>query len=79
MKYRMKAICWMFLLCPALASAQESRFMRWQQSDNDTSYVEDLTRELTVRVYGSRKYNYYDMHDRRIGRKFFTAPMRITT
>lgn len=74
MKYRIKAICWMFLLFPALAGAQQTRALRWLQSENDTNYVEDLTRDLTVRIYGSRKYNYYDMHDRGIKEEILYRP-----
>ncbi|WP_298708611.1 DUF4421 domain-containing protein [Chitinophaga sp.] len=70
----MKAICWILLLCPALASAQESRLVQWLRSENDSNYVEDLTRDLTVRVYGSRKYNYYDMHDRRVDEALLYRP-----
>lgn len=74
MMHRMKAICWIFLLCPALASAQENRVLRWLHTENDSNYVQDLTKDLTVRLYGSRKYNYFDMHDRSLGEEVLYRP-----
>ncbi|GEP93768.1 DUF4421 domain-containing protein [Chitinophaga cymbidii] len=46
----------MFAFVPATA--------QWYKTVNDSAYVEDYTQDLTVRVYGSRKYNYYDLKDR---------------
>ncbi|MGE7774516.1 DUF4421 domain-containing protein [Chitinophaga sp. NPDC101104] len=74
MKLRTITICWLILLFPALSRAQERRFLRWLHTDNDTAYIEDLTQDLTVRLYGSRKYNYYDMHHRSVNEELLYRP-----
>jgi hypothetical protein len=36
---------------------------RWLETENDTSYIEEHTEDITLRVFGSRKYNNYDIVD----------------
>ncbi|WP_343691944.1 DUF4421 domain-containing protein [Chitinophaga sp.] len=51
------------------ARGQRSSFIDkigdWFHTENDTAYIEDHTRDLTTRFFGSRKYNYYDIIDRK--------------
>lgn len=51
------------------ARGQRSSFIDkigdWFHTENDTAYIEDHTRDLTTRFFGSRKYNYYDILDRK--------------
>jgi hypothetical protein len=37
------------------------------KTENDPKYIEDHTKDITFRLFGTRKYNYYDIVDR--GRK----------
>ncbi len=74
MMHRIKAICWILLLCPALCRAQDKGILKWLRTENDSVYVQDLSRDLTVRLYGSRKYNYYDMHDRKLDEEVLYRP-----
>jgi hypothetical protein len=41
------------------------KIITWFQTDNDSSYIEDHTKDITFRLFGSRKYNYYDIVDRK--------------
>lgn len=51
------------------ARGQSSSFIDkigdWFHTENDTAYIEDHTKDLTTRLVGSRKYNYYDIVDRK--------------
>lgn len=47
---------------------------QWYKTENDTAYVADYTRDLTVRLYGSRKYNYYDLKDSRLKKELLYRP-----
>ncbi|WP_072359767.1 DUF4421 domain-containing protein [Chitinophaga sancti] len=51
------------------ARSQSSSFIdkigSWFQTENDTAYIEDHTKDLTTRFFGSRKYNYYNIFDRK--------------
>jgi hypothetical protein len=46
----------------------------WLKTENDSSYIEDHTQDLTVRLYGSRKYNYYDIVDRKQNQSILYRP-----
>ncbi|MBW8683933.1 DUF4421 domain-containing protein [Chitinophaga rhizophila] len=54
------------LICVAV-SAQHTPFfkkaIRWLEAENDSNYIEEHTEDLTVRLFGSRKYNNYDIVD----------------
>ncbi|ASZ11644.1 DUF4421 domain-containing protein [Chitinophaga pendula] len=41
------------------------RVQQWLQTENDSNYIEDHTEDLTIRLFGSRKYTYYDIVHRR--------------
>lgn len=48
--------------------------IRWLQTDNDSSYIEDHTKDITFRIFGSRKYNYYDIVDRKRNQEVLYRP-----
>lgn len=50
------------MLLPCALTAQ--KILQLVQVENDGNYVEDHTEDLTLRLFGSRKYTYYDMKDR---------------
>lgn len=50
------------MLPARVATAQ--KILQLLQVNNDSSYIEDHTDKLTLRLFGSRKYTYYDMADR---------------
>jgi len=60
-------------LSVSAASAQQ-RLKRLLQTENDSAYIEDHTEDLTVRIYGSRKYTYYDMVDKRMKEEVLYRP-----
>jgi len=35
------------------------------KTENDSNYIEDHTKDITFRLFGTRKYNYYDIVDRK--------------
>lgn len=39
--------------------------MNWLTTDNDSNYIEDHTKDITFRFFGTRKYNSYDIVDRK--------------
>jgi hypothetical protein len=49
------------------AAAQKTslfkRATRWLETENDSTYIEEHTKDITLRVFGSRKYNNYDIVD----------------
>lgn len=45
-------------------SSVTQRLGKWLKTENDSSYIEDHTNDLTFRLFGSRKYNYFDIIDR---------------
>lgn len=47
---------------------------QWYKTENDTTYVADYTKDLTVRMYASRKYNYYDLKDSRLKKELLYRP-----
>lgn len=51
---------------------------QWYKTDNDTAYVEDYTNDLTVRLFGSRKYNYYDLKDNDLKQEVLYRPNTST-
>lgn len=57
----------MMLCCAGGANAQNGRVFKWLATENDSNYVEDHTKDLTVRLLGSRKYTYWNMRDNNIG------------
>lgn len=54
-------LCMLLLLQATCLKAQS---FKWLQTKNDTSYISDHSNDLTVRLYGSRKYTNYKLHDR---------------
>lgn len=60
-------------LSASAASAQQ-RLKRLLQTENDSAYIEDHTEDLTVRLFGSRKYTYYDMVDKRLKEEVLYRP-----
>ncbi|RAJ02462.1 uncharacterized protein DUF4421 [Chitinophaga skermanii] len=53
----------LLLLLVFNCQAQTDRKTNWFNSPMDSNYVEDHTEDLTVRLYGSRKYTYFDIVD----------------
>lgn len=56
-------------LCLAVSAQKTSLFKKvggWLETENDSTYIEEHTRDITFRVFGSRKYNYYDIVDNKI-------------
>lgn len=68
----MIALMLLFLSGAEAAIAQGLRSLL--RTQNDTSYVRDLTQHLTLRLYGSRKYTYYDMEDKAASTNAFYRP-----
>jgi hypothetical protein len=42
----------------------QGKFFKSLKTENDTSYITDLTEKVTFRLYGSRKFTKYDIVDR---------------
>ena len=51
----------LLLFLPARHS--EAQAFRWLETENDSSYISDYTGDLTVRLYGSRKFTSYQLSD----------------
>lgn len=51
-----------------------NRVGNWLRTKNDTAYIEDHTRDITARFFGSRKYNYYDIIDRKRNKEVMYRP-----
>ncbi len=49
-------------LCLVAKDTSAQKF-QWLKTENDTSYITDLTQDLTVRLYGSKKYTGYRLRD----------------
>lgn len=65
------------LLIAILFSAQgngHAQALRWLKTENDTSYISDHTKDLTVRILGSRKYTNYRLSDRGAGSTIVYKP-----
>lgn len=52
----------------------QQRWKKLLQTENDSAYIEDHTEDLTVRLYGSRKYTYYDIVDKRLKEEVLYRP-----
>lgn len=55
--------------CVAVSAQEVSLFKRatkWLETENDSNYIEEHTKDITFRVFGSRKYNNYDIVDNSI-------------
>ena len=44
------------------------------KTENDTNYIEDHTKDITFRLFGTRKYNYYDIVDRKRDQEVLYRP-----
>jgi hypothetical protein len=67
-------VVWL-LVCvalPRVATAQ--KILQLIRVENDSNYVEDHTEDLTLRLFGSRKYTYYDMKDRGLKEEVLYRP-----
>lgn len=73
MNIRCVVLVLVLFLSASAASAQQ-RLKRLLQTKNDSAYIEDHTEDLTVRIYGSRKYTYYDMVDKRLKEEVLYRP-----
>lgn len=67
MKLPLIACISVLLLYAGAAKAQDRPILKWLATQNDSSYVEDHTGDLTIRLLGSRKYTYWNMRDNNIG------------
>jgi hypothetical protein len=47
---------------------------KWLGAENDSNYIEEHTQDITFRLFGSRKYNYYDIVDRKRSREVLYRP-----
>ena len=47
---------------------------KFLRTENDTSYIDDYTKDITFRLFGTRKYNYYDIVDRKRKQDVFYRP-----
>ncbi|MGX5817426.1 DUF4421 domain-containing protein [Chitinophaga lutea] len=67
--------CFLLILCllPAHFAAAQ-KLMRWLEADLDTNYVENHAEDLTFRLYGSRKFTYFDMNDRNLKKEVMYRP-----
>lgn len=50
------------------------KFLSWLNTENDSAYIEDHTRDITFRLFGSRKYTYFDIGDRGHKQKILYRP-----
>jgi len=53
-------------LCGAVSAQKTSLFKKatkWLEAENDSNYIEEHTKDITFRLFGSRKYNNYDIVD----------------
>ena len=64
----------MFLFAHGQKSTLLERIGSWLHTDNDSAYIEDHTKDLTTRFFGSRKYNYYNIIDRKRNTKVLYRP-----
>jgi hypothetical protein len=46
----------------------------WLRTKNDSSYINDHTRDITFRLYGSQKYTYYDVVDSKLKKEILYRP-----
>jgi hypothetical protein len=61
---------------PENAPVVVKKVVGWLKTDNDTNYIEDHTQDVVVRLFGSRKYNYYDVVDQKRKQELFYRPNR---
>lgn len=73
MNIRSVVLLWVLSLVVSAASAQQ-RWKKLLRTENDSAYIEDHTEDLTVRLYGSRKYTYYDIVDKRLKEEVLYRP-----
>ncbi len=66
-------IVWMLCMITA-REATAQKILQLVQVENDSSYIEDHTEDLTLRLFGSRKYTYYDMIDRGLKEEVLYRP-----
>jgi hypothetical protein len=66
--------CVVLLLVLSSSVSAQQRWKKLFLTENDPAYIEDHTRDLTVRIYGSRKYTYYDMVDKRLKEELLYRP-----
>lgn len=64
------ALVTMLCGCTTLVMGQRHHWPKWALTKNDTSYVEDHSREFTFRLYESRKYGAFAVHERGGNQKF---------
>jgi hypothetical protein len=60
------------MLCPYMPA--HAQLSKWLRTVNDSSYISDHTKDLTVRLYGSRKYTSYRLSDRQAGQAVVYKP-----
>src|SRR5690349_1267228 len=69
-----RTLATMLLLLSGAEYAAAQGLRSLLRTANDTAYVSDYTQDLAVRLYGSRKYTYYDMIDKAVDTKAFYRP-----
>lgn len=68
-------LCLMITLCTGTVVTQaQGRFLRWLKTDNDSSYIDEHTEDITFRLYGSRKFTKYDIADRKQNKHILYRP-----
>ncbi len=74
---------WMIILVavlwiPAAVTAQEQaaphKSFNWLRTKNDSAYIDDYTRDVTFRLYGSRKYTNFDIVDTKRDKEILYRP-----
>lgn len=61
-------------LCGLVAPVLGQKMPKWFETINDSSYIEDHSKDITFRLYGSRKYTYYDIVDTKNKRQIEYRP-----
>jgi hypothetical protein len=72
MRKRIFLILW--VLCGGVLPLLGQNVPNWFKSTADSNYIEDHTHDITFRLYGSRKYTYYDIVDTKTNRKIEYRP-----
>jgi hypothetical protein len=65
--------------CGLGTAALAQRGPAWFRSEADTAYVRDLSRDLTTRLYLSRKYTGYGVRDYRQRQELLYRPTAAST
>lgn len=60
----------MLCVCSTLAMGQIHHWPKWALTKSDTNYVEDHSHEFTLRLFESRKYGYFAVHEKGGNEKF---------